>query len=86
MTEPLQSLPLVFPVYYDFSAESTGLVFLSAVPGISIALLFHFVYLKLVLPKMRDGSFGDLENNLVLGMVFSWLIPVGLFLYGTVLP
>jgi DHA1 family multidrug resistance protein-like MFS transporter len=72
----------VFPQYYDFSPESTGLIFLSAVPGISLAVGMHFLYLKLVLPKMRDGSFGELENNLVLGMVFSWLIPAGLFLYG----
>lgn len=59
------------------------MAFLAAVPAAILAVLLHFIYLRLFLPRMRDGSFGDLENNLVLGMVFSWFIPLGLFIYGT---
>ena len=78
----LQSLPLVFPVNYGFSPQSTGLVFLSAVPAIAFAVGLHFVYIKTVQPRMRHGSLAELESHLILGMVFSWLIPAGLFLYG----
>lgn len=77
-----QSFPLVFPVAYDFSPETTALIYLGAVPAGVLAVGLHSIYIKRVLPRLQDRTVGDLENHLVLGMIFSWLIPGGLFLYG----
>lgn len=81
-SDKAQSFPLVFPVDYDFTPETTALVYLGAVPAVFLAVGLHSIYIKRVLPGLQNGSFGDLENHLILGMIFSWLIPVGLFLYG----
>lgn len=77
-----QSFPLVFSVDYDLTPEITALVYLGAVPAGFLAVGLHSIYIKRMLPRLQDGSLGDLENHLVLGMIFSWLIPGGLFLYG----
>ncbi|CAL5874688.1 uncharacterized protein PFLUO_LOCUS8989 [Penicillium psychrofluorescens] len=76
-----ESFPLVFPVAYDFSPETTALIYLGAVPAGVLAVGLHSIYIKRVLPRLQDRTVGDLENHLVLGMIFSWLIPGGLFLY-----
>lgn len=78
-----ESLPLVFPVNYAFSPESTGLVFLGAIPSGILALAIHATYMGRVAARLRDGSFGKLENLLVPGVIASWILPAGLFLYGT---
>ncbi|KAJ5612042.1 benomyl/methotrexate resistance protein [Penicillium lagena] len=76
-----ESFPIVFSVDYDFKPEITALIYLGAIPAGFLAVALHSIYIKRVLPRLKDGSFGDLENHLVLGMIFSWLIPGGLFLY-----
>jgi len=78
-----ESLPLVFPVMYGFSAESTGLIFLAVAPAGVLAFTIHVIYLKYrVFPRLTNGTFGELENHLIPGMVASPFIPIGLFLYG----
>ncbi|KAF2031235.1 MFS general substrate transporter [Setomelanomma holmii] len=77
-----ESLPLVYPVMYGFSAQSTGLIFLCVAPAAILAFTIHVIYLKFrVFPRMFAGTFGELENHLIPGMVASPLIPAGLFLY-----
>lgn len=78
-----ESLPLVYPVYYGFSAQSTGLIFLCVAPAGFLAFTIHVIYLKYrVFPRLTNGTFGELENHLIPGMLASPFIPVGLFIYG----
>lgn len=77
-----ESLPLVYPVMYGFSAESTGLVFLVVAPAGLIAFTLHCIYLKYrCFPRMMNGTFGDLENHLLPGLFASPIIFIGLFLF-----
>ncbi|KAH9868711.1 hypothetical protein J1614_007783 [Plenodomus biglobosus] len=77
-----ESLPLVYPVYYNFSAESTGLIFLVILPSCILAFTTHVLYLKYrVFPRLTDGSFGEVENHLLPGMMASPLIVIGLFIF-----
>ncbi|KAH7079142.1 multidrug resistance protein-like protein [Paraphoma chrysanthemicola] len=77
-----ESLPLVYPVMYGFSAESTGLIFLCVAPAALLAFTVHVIYLKFrVFPRLNNGTFGEVENHLIAGMVASPLIPIGLFIY-----
>lgn len=78
-----ESLPLVYPVMYGFSAQSTGLVFIAVGPAALIGFTLHIIYLKFrAFPRLMTGTFGEVENHLIAGMVASPLIPMGLFLYG----
>ncbi|KAH3910895.1 hypothetical protein HBH56_137710 [Parastagonospora nodorum] len=77
-----ESLPLVYPVYYGFSGQSTGLIFLCVGPAGLLAFTIHCFYLKYrVMPRLTNGTFGELENHLLPGMLASPFIPAGLFLY-----
>jgi DHA1 family multidrug resistance protein-like MFS transporter len=78
-----ESLPLVYPEIYHFSAESTGLVFLVVAPAGLIAFFAHCYYLKKhVFPRLTNGTFGELENHLWPGLVASPIIVVGLYMFG----
>jgi DHA1 family multidrug resistance protein-like MFS transporter len=78
-----ESLPLVYPAIYHFSAQSTALVFLCVAPTAVLAFIIHVTYLKYrVFPGLTSGTFGELENHLIPGMVASAFIPAGLFIYG----
>jgi DHA1 family multidrug resistance protein-like MFS transporter len=78
-----ESLPLVYPVMYGFTSQSTALIFLCVAPAAVLGFTIHVIYLKYrVFPRLMAGTFGELENHLIPGMVASPLIPIGLFLYG----
>lgn len=78
----VQSLPLVYPVYYGFNASSTGLVFLAVLPACLIGFTGQWLYLKYrVVPRLNNDTFGELENHLIPGIVAAPLIPMGLFIY-----
>jgi len=77
-----ESLPLVYPVYYGFNAESTSLIFLGILPACLVAFTVHVLYLKFrVFPRLMNGTFGELENHLLPGMVASPFIAAGLFIF-----
>jgi len=78
----MQSLPLVYPVYYHFTPVNTGLIFLAAAPAALIAFIIHCIYLKKrAMPRLMSGTFGELENFLIPGMIASPLLPIGLLIY-----
>ena len=82
-----ESLPLVYPVMYNFSGESTSLVFLVVAPAGLIAFTVHCIYLKYrCFPRMMNGTFGELENHLLPGLFASPVICIGLFLFGKLHP
>ncbi|KAF1958540.1 benomyl/methotrexate resistance protein [Byssothecium circinans] len=77
-----ESFPLVYPVFYHFNATSTGLIFLAAIPSCLLAFTLQCAYLHYrVLPRLTNSTFGELENHLLPGLIFSPLIPAGLFIY-----
>lgn len=77
-----ESLPLVYPVFYNFPATSVALVFLAFILGGVIAFALQWIWLvKRVLPKMMNGTFGELENFLVSGVAAGPLLTIGLFLF-----
>ncbi|CBX94749.1 similar to multidrug resistance protein [Plenodomus lingam JN3] len=77
-----ESLPLVYPVYYNFTAESTSLIFLAILPACVIAFSAYVLYLKYrVFPRLTNGTFGEVENHLLPGMAASPLIVIGLFIF-----
>ena len=77
-----ESLPLVYPVYYNFTAQSTSLIFLAILPACVLGFGSHVLYLKYrVFPRLKNGTFGELENHLIPGMVASPFIAIGLFLF-----
>lgn len=72
----------MYPVYYNFNAESTGLIFLVILPACLLAFTIHAIYLKYrVFPRLMNGTFGELENHLIPGMAASPLIAIGLFIF-----
>lgn len=73
----------MFPVYYGFTPETTGIVFLCTLSGGLLAFAVYAVYMKKRdSARLENGTFGELENFLLPGMVTCWIIPIGLFLYG----
>jgi MFS transporter, DHA1 family, multidrug resistance protein len=75
-----ESLPLVYPVFYNFPATSVALVFLAVILGALVAFCLQIVYLmKAVFPRLQAGTFGELENFLLGGVVTGPLVTVGLF-------
>ena len=80
--QPPQSLPLVYPVMYGFTPESTSLIFLSILPACILAFTLHTLYLHYrVFPRLTNSTFGPIENHLLPGLVASPLIAIGLFLF-----
>ncbi|PVI06532.1 MFS general substrate transporter [Periconia macrospinosa] len=77
-----ESFPLVYPVYYNFSATSVGLIFLAALPPCILGFVMQCLFLKYkVMPGLTNGTFGELENFLIPGVLASPFIPAGLFIY-----
>ncbi|XP_014559290.1 hypothetical protein COCVIDRAFT_92370 [Bipolaris victoriae FI3] len=77
-----ESLPLVYVPMYNFNAETTGLIFLSILPGCGLAFTVHVLYLKYrVFPRLMTGTFGELENHLWPGLIASPIIAIGLFMF-----
>lgn len=68
---------------YGFSAQSTGLVFLAVAPSGLLAFVVHSIYLRFrCFPRLMNGTFGELENHLLPGLIASPLICIGLFMFG----
>jgi MFS transporter, DHA1 family, multidrug resistance protein len=77
-----ESLPLVYPVFYNFPATNTALIFLAVIVGALIGFAAHVTYMtKRVFPKLMNGTFGELENHLIGGMVAGPFISIGLFIF-----
>ncbi|OAL19996.1 hypothetical protein AYO20_11569 [Fonsecaea nubica] len=77
-----ESLPLVYPPIYGFSPTSTSLIWLAVIPAGVIGFPLHCFWLsKRVEPKIRDQTFGDLENFLETGVAASLLMPASLFMF-----
>lgn len=68
---------------YGMNAGEIGLIFLSISVGVAIAIVLYTTYLRKVFePSIREQGLGEPERRLVPGLPASFLVPIGLFLFG----
>lgn len=68
---------------YGMNAGQVGLIFLSISVGVSIAIICYVAYLMLVFePEIRKRGLGEPERRLICGLPASFLVPIGLFMFG----
>ncbi|KAJ6439305.1 Alpha-galactosidase 2 [Purpureocillium lavendulum] len=68
---------------YGMNAGEIGLIFLSISVGVSISIVLYVSYLKFVFePNIRTKGLGEPERRLIPGLPASFLVPIGLFLFG----
>ena len=79
-----ESTPLVYPVIYHFDLGESGLPFLSVLVALFILAAMYGAYWHFCVERpFPKKGFGPPEDRLLVGLVGSCMIPVGLFLYGT---
>lgn len=75
--------PLVYMDIYGMNLGEMGLVFLSVTVGVALAGICLFCFLHYyVNPRMRIRGFEGPEQRLLPAVVGSFLIPIGLFIFG----
>ncbi|KAL7907590.1 major facilitator superfamily domain-containing protein [Trichoderma velutinum] len=68
---------------YGMNAGQVGLIFLSISVGVSISIICYVTYLKLVFEReIKTQGLGEPERRLVCGLPASFLVPIGLFVFG----
>jgi len=78
-----ESFPLVYVNIYGFTLGEQGLAFLSISVGVILACLIYCTYLyKVTIPYMKKNGFGAPERRLIPALVSTWLLPIGLFIFG----
>lgn len=78
-----ESFPLVYPIIYGFNLGELGLGFLAVLVGLGSAVTVYCAYLYFVAnPKMAQVESVPPEDRLRPGLFATFLIPVGLFLFG----
>ncbi|PIA94360.1 Caffeine resistance protein 5 [Cercospora beticola] len=81
-----ESFPMVFGEIYNFRFGIMGVAFLSIAVGVLLGFLawvgyFYFYADKTFAKIMATGAMPPPEARLVPGLIFTWFIPAGLFLY-----
>ncbi|EPE24922.1 MFS general substrate transporter [Glarea lozoyensis ATCC 20868] len=75
--------PLVFPPMYGFNLGQIGLAFLACQIGATFALLIYFAYLHYyMIPDNITHGLRAQEHRLVPALFGSFLLPIGLFIFG----
>lgn len=78
-----ESFPLVFPVMYSFNLGESNLPFLSVVVSLLICVpLYCWYYLYIVEPRVKLNGFGPPEERLIPGLIATFFVPAGLFIFG----
>ncbi|KAM0258610.1 hypothetical protein ACHAQJ_003781 [Trichoderma viride] len=68
---------------YGMNQGQVGLIFLSISVGVSISIALYVGYLKLVFePSIVKHGLGEPERRIVPGLPASFLVPIGLFMFG----
>jgi DHA1 family multidrug resistance protein-like MFS transporter len=84
-----ESFPLVFSGVYDFKFTVSGLPFLGVFPGLFVAATLCVVswHFQVVKPFRTEGfkAFGTPEHRLIPALFACFWLPVGLFLFGTLM-
>jgi len=82
-----ESFPLIYQDIYHFNLGELGLAFLSVLVGLLIALVFYCSYFHWIAdPRYakseQEGIEVQPEARLVPGLFGTFLIPIGIFIYG----
>jgi MFS transporter, DHA1 family, multidrug resistance protein len=80
----MQSLPLVYPIDYGFSSQTTSLIFLTNFPSYTLTLILYCLYLHLfVKTRQARGIIDEPERQLIPGIAASIFVPIRLLIFGT---
>ena len=75
--------PLVYIGLHQFNHGQMGLTFVSIAIGTALAVITYFSYLYFILePIIKANGFGSPEQSLLSALYASFLLPIGLFLFG----
>ena len=78
-----EAFPIVYLGFFGFNLGEMGLAFLSIIVGAIIALAGYWAYIHYVLePDIRTNGLGAPEKRLVPALFASFLLPIGLFIFG----
>lgn len=85
-----ESFAIVYGEFYGFSISQVGLAFLAVLAGLFLAVVLYCAYFYFIGdPKMaaqlEDSGSVPPEARLWPGLVATFLIPVGLFIFGTLI-
>lgn len=68
---------------YGMNAGEIGLIFLSITVGVCISIICYVAYLRFVFePEIKTQGLGEPERRLICGLPASFLVPIGLFVFG----
>jgi DHA1 family multidrug resistance protein-like MFS transporter len=78
-----EAFPLVYNAMYGFNLGELGLTFLSVTVGVILSITWYWWYIYTVVePEIRTNGLGAPERRLIPGMFVTFLIPIGLFIFG----
>ena len=78
-----ESFPIVFMGMHGFNLGELGLTFLSITAGVGVSIISYFAYLYYyVNPRIRAHGLGKPEMRLIPGLLTSFFVPIGLFIFG----
>lgn len=79
-----EAFPLVYGDIYGFNLGEQGLAFLSVLSGLSVAVVLLCCYFYFIAPKQL-GHLDPIppEARIWPGLFATWLIPIGLYIFGT---
>ena len=78
-----EAFPLVYIEKYGFNLGEMGLTFLSITVAVIVSIAVYWAYIWFVLePDIRANGLGEPEKRLIPALYASFLLPVGLFLFG----
>jgi DHA1 family multidrug resistance protein-like MFS transporter len=82
-----EAFPLVYGPLYGFNMGTTGVTFLTVIVGVLITGSMFFALLNwIVIPEMKKNGPGKQEDVLTPALIASFGAPIGLFLFGQLLP
>jgi len=78
-----EAVPTIYIERYGFNLGEMGLVFLSITLGtvVSVAGYWYYIY-SIVEPDIRANGMGKPERTLIPALFVSFLLPIGLFIFG----
>ena len=78
-----ECFPIVYIGFYGFNLGQMGLTFLSITVGVILAIIMYWAYIYYVVePDLRKNGLGAPEKRLVPALAASFLLPIGLFIFG----
>jgi DHA1 family multidrug resistance protein-like MFS transporter len=78
-----EAFPLVYVEMYGFNLGEMGLTFLSVTVGVVSATAWYWWYIYYRMePSIRAHGLGEPERRLVPALFVTFLVPIGLFIFG----